>query len=36
VRRPDLIAKEELTAEAGEILKEFLAAGKGGEPVEGR
>src|ERR1700685_3893579 len=31
VRRPDLIAKEELTAEAGEILREFLAADKGGK-----
>src|SRR3984885_9852098 len=33
VRRPDLIAKEELTAEAAEILNEFLAARKGGESV---
>jgi tRNA (guanine37-N1)-methyltransferase len=36
VRRPDLIAKEELTAEAAQILNEFLAAGNDGEPVEGR
>jgi tRNA (guanine37-N1)-methyltransferase len=36
VRRPDLLAKEELTAEAAQILKEFLAARKDGEPVEER
>jgi tRNA (guanine37-N1)-methyltransferase len=36
LRRPDLIVKEELTAEAAEVLSEFLAARKGGEPVEGR
>ena len=36
LRRPDLIVKEELTAEAAEVLSEFLAARKAGEPVEGR
>jgi len=36
LRRPDLIVKEELTAEAAEVLNEFLAARKVGEPVEGR
>jgi tRNA (guanine37-N1)-methyltransferase len=36
LRRPDLIVKEELTAEAAEVLNEFLANRKVGEPVEGR
>jgi tRNA (guanine37-N1)-methyltransferase len=36
LRRPDLIVKDELTAEAAEVLNEFLAARKVGEPVEGR
>ena len=36
LRRPDLIVKEELTAEAAEVLNEILAARKVGEPVEGR
>jgi tRNA (guanine37-N1)-methyltransferase len=36
LRRPDLIVKEELTAEVAEVLNEFLAARKVGEPVEGR
>jgi tRNA (guanine37-N1)-methyltransferase len=36
LRRPDLIVKEELTAEAAEVLSEFLADRKVGEPVEGR
>jgi tRNA (guanine37-N1)-methyltransferase len=36
LRRPDLIVKEELTAEAAEVLSEFLAVHKDGEPVEGR
>jgi tRNA (guanine37-N1)-methyltransferase len=37
LRRPDLIVKEELPAEAVEVLNEFLAAArKAGEPVEGR
>jgi tRNA (guanine37-N1)-methyltransferase len=35
-RRPDLIVKEALTAEAAEVLEEFLAAHAHGEPVEGR
>jgi len=36
LRRPELIAKEEPTAEAARILKEFLASRKAGEPVDGR
>jgi hypothetical protein len=36
LRRPDLIVKEELTAEAAEVLNKFLAGRKVGEPVEGR
>jgi tRNA (guanine37-N1)-methyltransferase len=36
LRRPDLIVKEELTAEAAEVLNEILAERKVGEPVEGR
>ncbi|HSY07603.1 MAG TPA: tRNA (guanosine(37)-N1)-methyltransferase TrmD [Steroidobacteraceae bacterium] len=36
LRRPDLIAKEELTAEAGEALHKLLAARKAGEPAEER
>ena len=36
LRRPDLIVKEELTAEAAEVLNEILAERKLGEPVEGR
>jgi hypothetical protein len=31
-----LIVKEELTAEAAEVLNEILAERKVGEPVEGR
>jgi tRNA (guanine37-N1)-methyltransferase len=36
LRRPDLIVKEALTAEAVQVLNEFLAAHKVGEPVDGR
>ena len=36
LRRPDLIVREALTAEAVEVLNEFLAARKVGEPVEER
>jgi tRNA (guanine37-N1)-methyltransferase len=36
LRRPELIAKEEPTAEAARILREFLASRKAGEPVDGR
>jgi tRNA (guanine37-N1)-methyltransferase len=36
LRRPDLVAKEALTAEAAQALNEFLAARKVGEPVDGR
>jgi len=36
LRRPDLIVKEELTAEAARALNEFLAGRKAGEPAAGR
>jgi tRNA (guanine37-N1)-methyltransferase len=36
LRRPDLVAKQALTAEAAQALNEFLAARKVGEPVDGR
>jgi tRNA (guanine37-N1)-methyltransferase len=36
LRRPDLIVTEELPAEAVEVLNEFLAAHKDGEPAEER
>jgi tRNA (guanine37-N1)-methyltransferase len=36
LRRPDLLVKEELTAEATRVLNEFLAGRKAGEPVDGR
>jgi tRNA (guanine37-N1)-methyltransferase len=36
LRRPELIVREELTAEAAEALDEFLAGRQVGEPVEGR
>jgi tRNA (guanine37-N1)-methyltransferase len=36
LRRPDLIAKEALTAEAARVLNEFLAGRKAGEPAAGR
>jgi tRNA (guanine37-N1)-methyltransferase len=36
LRRPDLLAKQALTAEVAEVLNEFLAARKVGEPVDGR
>jgi tRNA (guanine37-N1)-methyltransferase len=35
-RRPDLIVTEALSAEATQVLQEFLAAHKVGEPVDGR
>jgi tRNA (guanine37-N1)-methyltransferase len=36
LRRPDLIVKDELTAEAARVLNEFLAGRKSGEPADGR
>jgi tRNA (guanine37-N1)-methyltransferase len=36
LRRPDLIVREALTAEAARVLDEFLAGGKAGEPVDGK
>jgi len=36
LRRPDLIVKEGLSAEAVQLLDEFLAARRAGEPAEGR
>jgi tRNA (guanine37-N1)-methyltransferase len=36
LRRPDLIVKEELTAEAARFLNEFLAGRRSGEPADGR
>jgi tRNA (guanine37-N1)-methyltransferase len=36
LRRPDLLVKEELTAEAARVLEEFLAGRTAGEPVGGR
>jgi tRNA (guanine37-N1)-methyltransferase len=36
LRRPDLIAKEALPDDAVEVLNEFLAARKAGEPADGR
>jgi len=36
LRRPELIVKEELTAEVAQLLDEFLAGRKAGEPVDGR
>lgn len=36
LRRPELIVKEELSAETAEALREFLAGREAAEPIEGR